>query len=141
MRVSTNRRLVVCAWCALTLAACQPSEPGEVAKGPRRFSFEDTASLLKERNILLRPLEEHASVVDRADFDRMLQRRMQRHPTWEVLSVHLAELDMPNPHFKIYDQPTYVVEVTGPSTGNCFDFHLATSGRYEGSACFYPHRS
>ena len=134
--------LAVAVPCALMAAACEPSEPSlNQAKRPERFSFEETALLLEERNILLRPLEYRPGLVDPASFERMLRRRMQRHPSWEILSVHLAEMDLPNPHFEIYDQPTYVVEVTGPSTGNCFDFHLASTGRYEGGACFYPRRS
>ena len=133
---------LVVAACALMAVACESTKPSiEPLKRSRPFSFEETASLLKERNILLRPLDERPGLVERGRFERMLGRRMQRHPSWKVLSVHLAEIDMPNPHFEIYDQPTYVVEVTGPSTGNCFDFHLATTGRYEGGACFYPHRS
>lgn len=47
---------------------------------------------------------------------------------------------MPNPPFQISNQPTYVVEVTGPATGNCFEFYLAANGHDQGGACFYPKR-
>lgn len=130
--------------CAVTTGSCrspgpEPTTPG--AEPPPRFSFEDTAALLEDRDIYLSALAEDRRVLPRDRFEEILRRRMREHPSWEVLSVHLAEVDMPNPHFKIYDQATYVVEVTGPSTGNCFDFHLATTGRYRGGACFYPTRS
>jgi hypothetical protein len=65
---------------------------------------------------------------------------MERHHLWRVLSVHPAIVDMPDPHSEIFDRPMYVVEITGPRTGNCFDLYDAMSGDYAGSACFYPRR-
>lgn len=135
----------LCAMLAL-LGACEADEPPEAGPAPMhdqlaRFSFEEAASLLKDREILLTPLQVDGTVLSSSEFAPLLAKRMDRHPSWKVLSTHLAQVDMPNPHFNIYDQPTYVVEISGPRTGNCSDFYLATDGDYRGSACFYPVRS
>ena len=75
-----------------------------------------------------------------SDFDKLLQGRMDRNPTWRVLSVHVAMVTMPNAKFDLYGLPMYVVEITGPETGNCFDLYYATDGSYWGSSCFHPTR-
>ncbi|CAN5710387.1 hypothetical protein BH18ACT17_BH18ACT17_08680 [soil metagenome] len=110
---------------------------------PAEFSFDDTAALLAERRIFLEPLPEdkrEGLLTERA-FEKLLDSRMEEHPRWRVLSVHLASVDIPDGHFEIFDQPTYVVEITGPETGNCFDFYLAANGDSQLGACFYPTRS
>lgn len=137
-------RIAIFFTCALVMSACPSSRsvPSSTSEEPpARFSFADTAALLEEREILLSPIEATPDVVARERIEEIVRKRLREHPSWEHLSVHLAEVDMPNPHFEIYDQLTYVVEVTGPSTGNCFEFYLATTGRYQGGACFYPHRT
>ena len=141
---TTYRPLAVFLTFILVLSACTASDSVPTSSPedpPPRFSFEETAALLEEREVLLSPLDESSDVVERQRMEKIVRKRLKGHSSWEVLSMHLAEVDMPNPHFEIYDQPTYVVEVTGPSTGNCFDFYLATTGRYQGGACFYPHRT
>src|SRR5918994_1015188 len=102
----------------------------EIQTVPVEFSFDDTGALLAEREIFLEPLSEHEleGLLTEGAFRERLDARMEEHPRWRVLSVHVASMDMPDPHFEIFDQPTYVVEITGPQTGNCFDFYLATSG-------------
>lgn len=120
----------------------RPSADPPSPTAPVPFSFEDTASLLAPREILLTPLLDPRAddLVPPRVFHRRLRTRMLRHAGWRVLSVHPAIVDMPNPHFMRFDMPMYVVEITGPETGNCFDFYDAETGGYEGSACFYPPR-
>lgn len=148
-----RRSLLVSASLLLAQVGCVNQPAGDVSDGrtveyqqtdtePAEFSFDDTAALLAEREIFLEPLSEHEReglLTERA-FGKRLDAVMEEHPRWRVLSVHLASMDMPAPQFETFDQPTYVVEITGPETGNCFDFYLATNGDYEGGACFYPTR-
>jgi hypothetical protein len=96
---------------------------------------------LAERDVVLDPIpeSERDGLLEEGAFTRILERRMDRYPGWRVLSVHLAEMDLPS-RFETNVRPTYIVEITGPRTGNCFDFYLATDGDYRGSACFYPTR-
>lgn len=110
---------------------------------PAEFSFKDTAALLAERKVFLEqlPEDEREGLLTKRAFRRRLDADMEEHPRLRVLSVHVASLDVPEPHFETHDQPTYVVEITGLKTGNCFDFYLATNGDYQGGACFYPRRS
>ena len=148
------RSLLVSAVLLLVPVGCAGQPAGDVLDGrtvesqqtetePADFSFDDTAALLAERRIFLEPLpvDKRERLLTERAFGKRLDARMEEHPHWRELSVHLASVDMPDGHFEIFDQPTYVVEITGPETGNCFDFYLATNGDYEGGACFYPNRS
>jgi hypothetical protein len=96
--------------------------------------------MLAPHEILLGPLHEQEGLLTASEFDDTLEGRMSHHPDWRVLSVHLAMVDMPNAHFELFDLPMYVVEITGPETGNCLDLYHATDGGYWGSSCFHPTR-
>lgn len=98
--------------------------------------------MLAEREIFIEPIaaEEQDGLLNGEALDRALAERTARHPYWQVLSVHLAEVDIPDGHFEIYDRPSYLVEITGPKTGNCFYFYYATDGEEFLGACFYPIR-
>jgi hypothetical protein len=123
---------------AKSLRAQQRSVAGTV---PAEFSFEETAAILAPLEILLEPLQEqdrHALLTP-SDFDKLLQGRMDRNPTWRVLSVHVAMVTMPNAKFDLYGLPMYVVEITGPETGNCFDLYYATDGSYWGLVVLPSH--
>lgn len=152
--VLEHRSLLVLAFLLVAPAGCGSRSADDVSDGraverqqtdtePAEFSLDDTAALLAERRIFLEPLpgDKREGLLTERAFGKLLDARMEEHPHWRELSVHLASVDMPDGHFEIFDQPTYVVEVTGPETGNCFDFYLATNGDYQLGACFYPTRS
>ncbi len=138
-------------WWAFALSACDTGEvreprsstirrsPSPPAK-PVLLGFVETSALLEEREILLNPLPGSVDVMSNDAFSRRLEQRLSRHPSWEVLSVHLGEVDLVNPHFNRYNEPMYVVEITGPRTGNCLDLYDAIDGEYTLGACFYPTR-
>ena len=120
----------------------QTIESAESRAVPAAFGFEDTAALLAERGIVLKPIPENEreGLLTEDVFRQRLDEIMEEHSHWGVLSVHLGSVDVPDGHFNISNQPTYVVEITGPATGNCFDLYLATNGHPELGTCFYPTR-
>jgi hypothetical protein len=107
------------------------------------FSFEEAASLLAQREIVVTPIpsDQQAGLLDPDAFAAVLDEWMSHHPHWHVLSAHLGMVDVANAHFNISNRPSYFVEITGPETGNCFYFIEATDGREFLGACFYPVRS
>jgi hypothetical protein len=105
---------------------------------PAEFSFQEAANLLAQREILVRSIA--PELLDLDAFDVVLGEWMSHHPHWQVLSVHLGMVDVPNAHFNISNRPSYFVEITGPETGNCFYLFHATDGQEYLGACFYPTR-
>jgi hypothetical protein len=115
-----------------------------MTRDPVAFSFEDTARLLAQREVFLRsiPVGERGGLLDPEGIDRVIDDWLSRHgrPNWNVLSVHLGEIDVPHPKLRIFDRRAYVAEITGPWTGNCFYFFDAVDGDEFLGACFYPKR-
>jgi hypothetical protein len=126
-----------------TTLAPTPSTAKAALDSPVEFSIEEAANLLAQREILVRPLalDQHAGLLDRDAFDVLLGEWMKHHPHWQVLSVHLGIVNMPDERFSISNRPSYFVEIAGPETGNCFYLFSATDGEEFLGACFYPTRS
>lgn len=59
----------------------------------------------------------------------------------QVVSVHLAVVDVTDPHLEVTHRLSYVVETTGHATGNCFTLYDASTGEQYLAACFYSGRS
>jgi hypothetical protein len=142
--------LLICLF--LLGATCERGEaahPGSssapsASEGPAEFSFAETARLLAERKLLVHPIPatERQGVLSRGVFRHVLRHWMAHHPYWDVLSLHLGELNAHvDAHLDISNRPSYFVEITGPRTGNCFYFYDATDGEEFLGACFYPSRS
>jgi hypothetical protein len=110
---------------------------------PAEFSFDEASDLLAQREVFVRaiPPNHQAGLLDRNAFAAVLDDWMTHHPHWQVLSVHLGEIDVQNAHFNISNRASYFVEITGPETGNCFYFFYATDGEEFLGACFYPTRT
>lgn len=58
-----------------------------------------------------------------------------------IVSIHLALVDMADPHITITHRLSYVVETTGHTTGNCFTFYDADTAEQSVAACFFAGRS
>lgn len=59
----------------------------------------------------------------------------------QVVSVHLAVVDVNNPRIEVKHRLSFVVETTGHATGNCFTLYDASTGEQYLAACFYSGRS
>lgn len=59
----------------------------------------------------------------------------------QVVSVHLAVVDMTDPHLEVTHRLSYVVETTGHATGSCLTLYDTSTGEQYLAACFYGGRS
>jgi hypothetical protein len=114
---------------------------------PAPYDFPGIQRVLADRGTMLSPPTRdalgRARVAPEAFAQGALRILAALYPgeTVEIVSIHVAFVDIDDPRFPIRRRLSYVVETTGHSTGNCFALIDADTGDGYLEACFYADRS